>query len=101
MSVLVASGDSGAYGCQDDNLSVQEPSSSPYVTAVGGTALFTNLDGSYSREAGWEGPLESSGGGGGVSVVYQRPSWQTGPGVSNQFSDGARQVPDIAADADP
>ena len=101
MSVLVASGDSGAYGCQDDNLSVQEPSSSPYVTAVGGTALFTNPDGSYSREAGWEGPLESSGGGGGVSVVYQRPSWQTGPGVANQFSNGARQVPDVAADADP
>ncbi|HEY1387233.1 MAG TPA: S53 family peptidase [Ktedonobacterales bacterium] len=101
MSVLVASGDSGAYGCQDDNLSVQEPSSNPYVTAVGGTALFTNPDGSYSREAGWEGPLESSGGGGGVSVVYQRPSWQTGPGVANQFSHGARQVPDIAADADP
>ena len=101
MSILVATGDSGAYGCQDNNLSVQEPSSSPYVTAVGGTALFTNLDGSYSREAGWEGPLESSGGGGGVSVVYRQPSWQAGPGVANQFSDGARQVPDVAADADP
>ncbi len=101
MSVLVASGDSGAFGCQDANLSVQEPSSSPFVTAVGGTALFTNADGSYSREAGWEGPLESAGGGGGVSVVYQRPSWQVGPGVNNQQSNGARQVPDVAADADP
>lgn len=101
MSVLVASGDSGAYGCQDQQLSVQEPSSSPFVTAVGGTALFPGSDGGYGREAGWEGPLESSGGGGGVSVVYQRPSWQTGPGVSNQFSNGARQVPDVAADADP
>lgn len=101
MSVLVASGDSGAFGCQDDNLSVQEPSSSPYVTAVGGTALFTNSDGSYNREAGWEGPLETSGGGGGVSIVYQRPSWQIGPGVNNQYSNGARQVPDVAADADP
>ena len=101
MSVLVASGDSGAYGCQDDNLSVQEPSSSPYVTAVGGTALFTTSNGSYGREAGWEGPLESSGGGGGLSAVYQRPSWQTGPGVNNQYSDGSRQVPDVAADADP
>jgi kumamolisin len=101
MSVLVASGDSGAYGCQDDNLSVQEPSSNPFVTAVGGTALFVNSDGSYNREAGWEGPLESSGGGGGISVVYQRPSWQTGPGVNNQFSNGARQVPDVAANADP
>jgi subtilase family serine protease len=101
MSVLVASGDSGAFGCQDANLSVQEPSSSPFVTAVGGTALFTNADGSYGREAGWEGPLESAGGGGGVSVVYQRPSWQVGPGVNNQNSNGARQVPDVAADADP
>ena len=101
ITVLVASGDSGAYGCQDNTLSVQEPSSSPFVTAVGGTALFTNSDGSYNHEAGWEGPLESSGGGGGLSVVYQRPSWQTGPGVNNQFSNGARQAPDVAADADP
>ena len=101
MTVLVASGDSGAYGCQDNTLTVQEPSSSPFVTAVGGTALFLNSDGSYNREAGWEGPLEASGGGGGLSVVYQRPTWQTGPGVNNQFSNGARQVPDVAADADP
>ena len=97
MSVLVASGDSGAYGCQDNTLSIQEPSSNPFVTAVGGTALFLNSDGSYNREAGWEGPLEASGGGGGLSVVYPRPSWQTGPGVSNQFSNGARQAPDVAA----
>ena len=101
ISVLVASGDSGAYGCQDNNLSVQEPSSNPYVTAVGGTALFTQGDGSYGREAGWEGPLEASGGGGGLSVVYQRPNWQVGPGVNNEFSTGARQVPDVAANADP
>lgn len=101
MSILVASGDSGAYGCQDSNLSVQHPASSPYATAVGGTALFINSDGNYSREAGWEGPLETAGGGGGLSVVYQRPSWQDGPGVNNQFSNGARQVPDVAADADP
>ena len=101
MTVLVASGDSGAYGCQNNTLTVQEPSSSPFVTAVGGTALFLNSDGSYNREAGWEGPLEASGGGGGLSVVYQRPTWQTGPGVNNQFSNGARQVPDVAADADP
>ncbi|HET9980027.1 MAG TPA: S53 family peptidase [Ktedonobacterales bacterium] len=101
MTVLVASGDSGAYGCQDNTLSIQEPSSNPFVTAVGGTALFLNSDGSYNHEAGWEGPLEASGGGGGLSVVYQRPSWQTGPGVNNQFSNGARQAPDVAGDADP
>lgn len=101
MSVLVSSGDSGAYGCQDNHLSVSLPASSPYVTAVGGTALFINADGSYGHEAGWEGPLEGSGGGGGVSTLYQRPTWQAGPGVSNAASDGMREVPDISADADP
>jgi kumamolisin len=101
MTVLVASGDSGAYGCQDNNLSVDLPSASPFVTAVGGTALFPKSNGSYAREYGWEGPLEADGGGGGVSTLYQQPTWQTGPGVANQYSNGARQVPDISADADP
>ena len=100
MSVLVASGDSGAYDCQDNTLSVGAVAANPYVTAVGGTALFLS-SGNYGHEAGWEGPLESAGGGGGVSTVYQRPSWQTGPGVENQYSTGGRQVPDVSADADP
>lgn len=101
MSVLVASGDSGAYGCQNDQLSVELPASSPYVTAVGGTALFVTSSGGYEREAGWEGPLEGAGGGGGLSVYYSRPSWQGGPGVSNSYSNGMREVPDVSADADP
>jgi kumamolisin len=101
MTVLVSSGDSGAYGCQDNHLSVDLPASSPFVTSVGGTALFLGSGNSYGREYGWEGPLEASGGGGGVSQVYKRPSWQTGPGVDNSFSDGAREVPDVSADADP
>jgi subtilase family serine protease len=101
MSVLVASGDSGAYGCQDNHLTVDLPGSSPYVTSVGGTALFQAANGGYGVEDGWEGPLEGAGGGGGVSGLYQIPSWQTGPGVSNQFSNGQRQTPDVAADADP
>ncbi len=101
MSVLVSSGDSGAYGCQDNHLSVDLPAASPFVTAVGGTALFPGADNSYGSEDGWEGPLEGSGGGGGLSVLYQQPTWQTGPGVANTYSDGMRQVPDVSADADP
>lgn len=106
VSVLVSSGDTGAYGCNqldpsNHALSPSAPATSPYVTAVGGTALFTSAGGGYDHEAGWEGALEGAGGGGGVSQVYQRPSWQTGPGVNNQFSNGMRQVPDISADADP
>ena len=101
MSVLVASGDSGAYGCQNNQLAVDLPAASPYVTAVGGTALFPNNNNSYGREDGWEGPLEGAGGGGGLSVIYRRPAWQTGPGVNNSYSNGMRQVPDVSADADP
>jgi kumamolisin len=101
ISVLVASGDSGAYGCQSNALSVSLPASNPYVTAVGGTTLFLNSGSAYGHEAGWEGPLEGAGSGGGLSQVYQRPSWQSGTGVQNSASNGMRQVPDVAADADP
>jgi kumamolisin len=101
MSVLVSSGDSGAYGCQDNHLSVDLPAASPYVTAVGGTAIFPGANNAYGREYGWEGPLEAAGGGGGVSELYQRPIWQVGPGLDNAYSNGMREVPDVAADADP
>ena len=83
------------------SLSVSLPASSPYVTAVGGTTLFLYNTGSYEVEAGWEGPLEGAGSGGGLSQIYARPSWQTGMGVLNSASNGMREVPDVAADADP
>jgi kumamolisin len=97
MSVLAASGDSGAYGCQDTALSVGLPASDPYVTAVGGTTLYSDAAGGYGHEAGWEGPLQGAGTGGGLSRFFLRPAWQTGTGVGN----GMREVPDVAADADP
>jgi subtilase family serine protease len=101
ISVLAASGDSGAYGCQNSSLSVGLPASNPYVTAVGGTTLYLNSSGSYGHEAGWEGPLEGAGTGGGLSQIYARPSWQKGTAVINSASNGMREVPDVAADADP
>lgn len=106
MSVLIATGDSGAYGCtrfdpNNHEVAPSSPSTSPYVTAVGGTALFPSAAGTYGHEYGWEGALEGTGGGGGLSLQYQRPTWQVGPGVANQYSNGMRQVPDVAADADP
>jgi kumamolisin len=36
-----------------------------------------------------------------VSTYYRRPSWQVGVGVDNKRSNGMRQVPDVAAAADP
>jgi uncharacterized protein (TIGR03437 family) len=118
ITLLSASGDSGAAGCQDRNAfatrgqSVQFPAALPEVTAVGGTQFVegtgnywapTNSPNSgsalsYIPEAAWN---ESSNTGlastgGGASIVYPRPSWQTGPAVPN---DSARHIPDIALSA--
>jgi len=106
ISIFVAAGDAGAYDCQraqnsDHHLAVDYPASSPGVVAVGGTSLSVTQTGGYAGEAPWEGALEESGGGGGRSVMFARPSWQQGTGVANRFSNGSRQVPDVAADADP
>ncbi len=106
LTMFVSSGDQGAYDCQGDDptdhrLSVDWPAASADAVAVGGTRLYLGPDGSYQRETGWEDQLSDGGGGGGFSTLDSRPSWQTGPGVLDSFSNGRRQVPDVAADADP
>src|SRR6266516_2982348 len=106
MTMFAASGDSGAYDCNDSNLAVDSPASDPYITGVGGTNLQTSA-GAYGSESVWSNPTDTqrspkgSGGGGGISGLFPEPSWQTGPGVKNQYSNGNREVPDVAADADP
>jgi subtilase family serine protease len=106
INIFVAAGDTGAYTCQEANgsdhrLSVSWPSSSPFVVSVGGTSLSLTATGAYDGERAWNDTLEQIGGGGGLSDDFTRPSWQAGPGVENQFSDGKRQLPDVSADADP
>ncbi len=125
MTVLVASGDSGAAGCDDPSGSkalygdsVNGLCSSPYSTCVGGTQFsdtanpgqyWTPTNGgsytsalSYIPEAVWNQSASLSGGsglwagGGGASVVYSKPSWQAGKGVP---ADGKRDVPDVALNA--
>jgi kumamolisin len=105
ISIFVASGDQGAYDCQalnpsDQHLSVDWPGGSPGVIDVGGTSLSVAQGGGYAGEDAWEGVLSQRGSGGGLDASFARPSWQTGPGVQNQFSSGKRQVPDVSADAD-
>ena len=106
ISFFAAAGDSGAYDCGDGNLAVDSPAGDPYVTGVGGTNLQLNA-GAYGSESVWSNPNdtqrspEGAGGGGGISKTFTQPSWQTGPGVSNQYSNGKREVPDVSADADP
>jgi kumamolisin len=106
ITVFVSSGDDGAYECQRNNvkdhrLTVPWPASSPNVVSVGGTLLDVRKDGSYLGEVGWENILTRGGGGGGLSLRFPRPDWQTGaPGVNNSLSNGMRQVPDVAATGD-
>jgi subtilase family serine protease len=112
ISVLVASGDTGSSGCRVDGpegettalpiRAVSLPSSSPYVTAVGGTNLKLSAANSIEREVVWnDWPLGAGGGGGGVSILSpQRPWWQKLPPSRDRYGLG-RIVPDIAALADP
>ncbi len=105
-SFFAASGDSGAIDCFPANgsnaLAVDSPASDAHVTGVGGTRLLLNPDNSYNSEIAW--PNSNThpdwGSGGGQSVVWARPSWQTGPGVSTT-ANAPRQVPDVSLDADP
>ncbi len=105
-SAFVASGDSGAYTCGSrltsvptgaEIPSVSDPASDPYATSVGGTTLFVGAGDTYAGEAAWGGPFEQDGGGGGLSQVWSKPFYQSGPTVDNRLSDGMRQVPDVSA----
>ena len=106
MTVFAAAGDSGAYDCNDSNLAVDSPADDPYVTGVGGTKLHMSGSG-YGTESVWSNPNDTqrspngAGGGGGISSFFSQPSWQKGPGVQNQYTNGHREVPDVSADADP
>ncbi len=106
ITVFVASGDHGAYDCVDQDredlsVAVDSPASDANVIGVGGTYLMMQQDGTVIDEVAWEEPLTGWGPGGGLSTVNRRPAWQRGPGVDNGSSNGMRQVPDVAAAADP
>jgi len=111
---ITAAGDSGAGDCEDqgalvaqDGLSVDVPGSIPEVTSMGGTVLsdgasFWSASGSaqgYMPEGVWNDTSAGAGlasGGGGASIFFPQPAWQTGSGVPN---DGVRHVPDISLSA--
>jgi kumamolisin len=111
-TVFASSGDTGGLDCTPGNkygqppansfVGVQVPASLPAVTGVGGTSLTTDSSGNYVGETTWSEPLLSQGSAGGVSVLIQRPAWQTGVGTGGQAdSNNGREVPDVSADADP
>jgi subtilase family serine protease len=103
---VVAAGDTGSEGCfqadrADQELSVQDPASQPFVTSVGGTSL--GSIGPPPSETVWNDGYDSNGaGGGGVSGFSGWPGWPS-PSYQTQYGIGGshREVPDVAADADP
>ncbi|HEY1349762.1 MAG TPA: protease pro-enzyme activation domain-containing protein [Ktedonobacteraceae bacterium] len=110
-TIFASSGDSGTQAACSANTfvhGVSDPSSQPYVTGAGGTALTLQNDTTYNAETSWN---DSSGAtGGGLSNLWPMPTWQQGPGVVNPNSSptpcGAgsgycREVPDVALNADP
>jgi kumamolisin len=94
IAIFVASGDDGAYDCKDKKQLLWEvdfPGSSPFVTAVGGTALVVE-DGLRKEEEAWKGS------GGGYSIIWHQPSWQSGPKVPKRDT---RVSADVSLDASP
>jgi len=117
---IAASGDDGAAGCESatatiatHGLSVILPASIPEVTGVGGTTFvegsgtYWGSNGatlgsalSYIPETSWNDTTSRriAASGGGASVIFSKPPWQAGPGVT---ADNARDVPDVAMLASP
>ncbi len=102
ITVFVATGDSGAFDANNPSVvSASVDASSAYVTAVGGTELSPLSNAAWNGEVAWtykDGTVSgNAGSGGGVSIYIPQPSWQVGVGVSTKYSDGMRQIPDVAA----
>ncbi len=103
ITVLVASGDQGPYGClrpdssqADMRIAVDYPASSAHVLAVGGATLYVQDQQLY--EEAWQDPLSTWGSGGGTSQAIDRPPWQSSA-VAHE-SGTRRLVPDVAGPAD-
>jgi kumamolisin len=100
MSHFVASGDSGAYTCgEDQDPAGSFPATLPTVTTVGGTTVFESVQGLYFKERAWGSPIDESGTGGGPSQFYPIPDYQKN--VAQSAGHGQRQLPDVSAAGDP
>ena len=102
ITVLVSSGDSGAYIASTTAAQVSYPASDPWVTACGGTTV-GNVNGANFDEYAWndQGAGGPGASGGGVSGRFPVPVYQNGAGVPNQIvtNQPGRGVPDLAGNA--
>jgi kumamolisin len=96
VNVFVSSGDGGSNPDESGHsptgpTQAEFQASDPYVIAVGGTSVTLDPTGAVAGETGW------ASSGGGKSMYFPRPPWQSGTGIG-----GARRlVPDVSAPADP
>jgi subtilase family serine protease len=112
-TVVAAAGDDGAEDCgAGTGPAVDDPASQPYVTGVGGTSVASL---SPRRETVWNDGTSVGAGGGGDSALWPMPNYQasapltlhvinagSSSGVCGASSgQWCREVPDVAADADP
>jgi kumamolisin len=98
VTITVASGDSGSSDGSSGN-NVDFPASSPHVLACGGTELEASGT-TIKSEVVWNDGSEGGASGGGVSVDFPLPTWQSGLSSSVGALTG-RGVPDVAGDASP
>jgi subtilase family serine protease len=113
-TILSAAGDDGSEDCYPASITLQvdDPSSQPYVTGVGGTSL--TAIGPRPTEHVWNDGPTIGAGGGGISSFWTMPGYQSGAAsflhvIGSNSSGGpcgaslgyCREVPDVSADADP
>lgn len=105
ISVCVTAGDDGSTDGVSDGLQhVDFPASSPNVLACGGTHLIGSGT-TITTETVWNELANNEGAtGGGISVVFPLPSYQSAAQVPPSVNAGhkvGRGVPDVAGNADP
>ena len=109
-SAFDASGDSAGLECKKsdewssppgpDDIGLDAVSSIPAMTTVGGTTLSTSPRGQWVGERPWVDSPLSQGSTGGVSVLFDRPQWQSQLDIV-QDTQRRRLAPDVSAVADP
>ncbi len=102
-TVTVAAGDNGSTdGVDDGKQHVDFPASAPHALACGGTSL--EIAGTQiTSETVWNDGPGGGAGGGGISIEFAVPSYQSTIRMPDNVDTGqpGRGVPDVAGDADP
>jgi kumamolisin len=104
ITICVSAGDDGSGDGVPSGAHVDFPASSPWVLAVGGTTLKAS-GGTITSEVVWnETRIGEGAGGGGVSVVFSKPTYQDATAIPVSADPPhrvGRGLPDVSAVADP